>query len=66
MCLYVFYDFNKLLLIFINFEALKPLLGIFGLGSWAWLGLGNWAPEAGGTIGRRWGNLGGRVTLQGY
>ena len=39
-------DFNKLLLIFIDFEALKRLLGIFGLGSWAWdllgldLGLG--------------------------
>ena len=45
--MFVFFnDFNKLLLIFINFEALNPMLGIFGLGSWAWdllaldLGLG--------------------------
>ena len=41
----IFNDFNKLLLISMNFEALKLLLGILGLG------LGNWAPEAGGTAG---------------
>ena len=44
---------------FIDSQALKPLLGILGLESWSWdlglgilgLGLGNWAPEAGGTDG---------------
>ena len=56
--MFVFFNyFNKRLLIFLNFKALKPLLEIFGLESWAWdlwlgilgLGLGNLAPEAGGT-----------------
>ena len=45
------------LLNFIDSQALKPLLGILNLESWSWdlglgilgLGLGNWAPEAGGT-----------------
>ena len=48
---------------FIDSQALKPLLGILGLESWSWdlglgilgLGLGNWAPEAGGTAGRELG-----------
>ena len=51
MILYIF------LLNFIDSQALKPLLGILNLESCSWdlglgilgLGLGNWAPEAGGT-----------------
>ena len=56
----IFNCFTKVLINFSDSEALKPLLGILGLKSWSWdlwlgilgLGLGNWAPEAGGTPGQ--------------